>query len=255
MESPKIVLWDIETSGITTTSWNLYPESISHENMLSDWFIISVAWKALGDKKMNVVSVLDDKKRFKRDNTDDYHVIKTIRAALDDVDILVHHNGNAFDIKSFNSRLIFHKLPPLPKFQMVDTLREIKKVAKFTSHRLDFLGKVLCGEGKKHIESGTWLKAMRGDEKAIKLMVEYNKKDVIVLEKVYNRLLPYMKSHPMIGAMMGVGKHSCNKCGSTEFSPSGNKLRYSATGAQKLQKQCAKCHSYSTFTIDKKDGK
>ncbi len=254
MSKPKIVLWDIETSGIITTSWNLYPESISHENMLHDWFIISVAWKELGNKKIHSVSLLDDKKRFAKDNNDDYFVIKTVRDMLEDVDILVHHNGNAFDIKSFNSRLIYHNLPPLPKFQMVDTLREVKKVAKFTSHRLDYLGKILCGDGKEKIESGTWLKAMRGDKSAIDKMVSYNKKDVLVLERVYNRILPYMKSHPSVGAMMGLGNQTCNKCGSYSFDSGGNKVRYTAAGIPKMQRKCSKCHSYSTYTMPK-DGK
>jgi len=252
-KKPKIVFWDIETSGIIATTWNLYPESIAHQNMLQDWFIVCVAWKEQGKKKVHTVSVLDDPERFKKNNADDYFVIKTLRDMLEDVDILIHHNGNSFDLKAFTARLIFHKLPPLPKFLTIDTLREVKKVAKFTSHRLDFLGQVLCGEGKMQTPPGTWLKAMKGDRSAIKLMLDYNKVDVIVLEKVYDAIRPYIKNHPHIGALNGEDKnHSCKACGSTELKKNGTRL--TAAGIKRQEWQCTSCGSYSSYPILKLDG-
>lgn len=235
MSDVKIVLWDVEVSGIVATTWNLYPESISHENLIDDWFMICVAWKELGKKKIEAVSVLDDPERFKRSHKDDYYVVKTVREMLEDVDILVAHN-QPFDLKMFNSRLIAHSLPPLPKILSVDTLKEVKKVARFTSHRLDFLGKKFTGEGKMHTPSGTWLKAMNGDEEAIKLMVKYNKVDIEVLEEVYNRLLPYMASHPNIAMPDTL---NCPKCNSNHVIKDGIRLR--ASGARYQTYKCKEC--------------
>lgn len=248
-KSPKIVLWDIEVSGIVATTWNLYPESISHENMLQDWFMICAAWKELGKSKIETVSIVDDKQRFKKDNTDDYHVIKQLRAMLEDVDILIHHNGDKFDMKMFTSRLIYHKLPPLPKLVTIDTLKEVKKIAKFTSHRLDFLGKVLCGQGKKSTPSGTWLKCMKGDEKALKLMLDYNKVDVVVLEKVYNALSPYFTSSVHVGVITGRTSESCSRCGSTKLQKRG--FLISSTGTKKQRCQCQSCGAWTNTTIPK----
>lgn len=245
---PKIVLWDIETSGIVATTWNLYPESIPHDNLLQDWFIICGAWKVLGEKDIHAVSVLDNKGRFKKDHTDDYHVIATLRKALEDVDILIHHNGDKFDIKMFNTRLITHGLPPLPNLVTIDTLKEVRKVAKFTSNRLDFLGKVLAGYGKIETPKGTWLKSMNGDAKAIETMVEYNKGDVQVLEDVYLRLAPYMKKHPQIGE-----KKACPVCGSNHTKKKGTRIR--ATGTKVQENQCQECGAYFTTTQDKDDNK
>lgn len=239
----KIVLWDIETSGIITTSWNLYPEYISHENMLQDWFIISTAWKELGSDKVHTVSLLDDPKRFKKDNTDDYHVIKTVRDMLEDVDILVHHNGDKFDLKAFTWRLIYHGLPPLPKMVTVDTLKEIKKISRATSNRLDFLATTLVGAGKQEPPKGTWLRALKGDRSAIKDMVKYNKIDVDILEGLYTYLRPYMATHPHVGVLLGNDKAlSCTKCGSTKLKRNG--VRVSAAGVKKQECQCQKCGSY-----------
>jgi len=246
-KKPKIVYWDVETSGIIASTWNLWPESIPHDNIIQDWFMLSIAWKEEGGV-MQSVSLLDDHKRFKKDPTDDYHVIKTMRDVLEDTDILVHQNGDRFDIKMYNTRLIYHGLPPLPKIHTIDTLKEVKKVARNTSNRLDYLGKWLFNVGKMETPKGTWLKAMRGDVKALKLMVEYNKKDVSLLERLYKRLRPYFKSSPHLGAMAGKDKnHSCNKCGSNKFVSGSFKTRHTASGLERVQAQCSSCHSYATF--------
>ncbi len=218
-----------------------------HDAILEDWFVLSWAFKELNKGPVRAKSVLD----FKRKSlSDDYGLIKSIREELDDVDVLIAHNGDKFDIRKLNARIIFHGLPPLPKIQTIDTLKEIRKVAQMTSNRLDYLSKVFTGEGKIHTSPGLWMKCMNGDAKSMREMVKYNKVDVVRLEGVYNKLLPYMKAHPHIGAMSGQDKnHSCNKCGSTSFTPGQNKERFTAAGGKKLQRQCSKCYSYSTFTV------
>lgn len=239
MKNPKIVLWDVETSGITATTWNLYPEYISYENMIDDWFMISVAWKELGKTKIDAVSVLDDPKRFKKNCKDDYYVIKTVRDALEDVDILIAFNGDRFDTKMFNSRLIAHGLPPLPKIVYIDPLKEVKKVAKFTSHRLDFLSTALTGEGKMQTPSGTWKKAMNGDREAITLMARYNKVDVKKLEEVYLKLRPYFKSHPNVAT---IDTCNCPTCNSNKTKKDGIRMR--ASGIRVQTYRCLDCGSH-----------
>ena len=77
----------------------------------------------IGSKSVKSVSLLDDPKRFKKDRTDDYHVVKTIRDTLADADMIIHHNGDRFDIRKINARLIYHGLYPLPKLVALDTLK------------------------------------------------------------------------------------------------------------------------------------
>ena len=245
MKKPKVCFFDLETSLIKTTTFSLWTERLPHEGIIEDWFILSWAWKMQGEKQVHASSVLD----FKRKSlSDDYGLVKSIREELEDVDVLVGHNARKFDIKKLNARLIYHRLSPLPQIQVLDTLTEAKKVAQFTSNRLDYLSKYLVGAGKEHTSPNLWMRCMNGDKKAMKEMVAYNKIDVVRLEEVYDVLLPYMKNHPHLGAMAGHGKESCNKCGSTSFE-GGGKLRYTATGVARIQKQCKKCHGYSTFTV------
>lgn len=236
MGKPKIVSWDVEISGITVNTWNLYPERIPYQNIIQDWYLVSVCWKELDKKTVHKSSLLDDPKRFAKDHTDDYHVVKTVRQALEDVDILIAHNAK-FDLKAFNTRLIFHNLPPLPKILQVDTLGEIKKVSKFTSNRLDYLSKILTNTEKQKTSDNLWFRVCKGEVKAIKEMVRYNVKDVLILEKLYLRIRKYI-SHPVIS---GANELSCPKCGSFNFTK--HKPRLTASGSKYQQYQC-KCGSY-----------
>lgn len=230
-------MYDIETSLMVVTAFQLKTEYIPHTAILQDWNILSAAWKYLGDKEVKAVSV-------GQDVTDDRHVCETLRKVIADADIIVHHNGDKFDLKKLNARLIYHDLLPLPPKATVDTLKEAKKVAYFTSNRLDYLGKALCGRGKVHTDPELWLNVLRGDMDALDEMVEYNKADVEVLELVYQKLRSYMPSHPHVGVLLGNDrKCSCPKCGSTELQKDG--VRITAAGLKQQAYKCSNCGGYS----------
>ena len=50
-------------------------------------------------------------------------------------------------------------------------------------------------------------------------MVEYNKKDVAILEQIYLRLRPWIKGHPNVGVYMENDSVTCPYCGSINISP------------------------------------
>jgi uncharacterized protein YprB with RNaseH-like and TPR domain len=196
--------------------------------------MICACWKTLGEDKVSCASITKP--------TDDKEVVLKLRNALEKADVIVAHNGKKFDIKKLNARLIYHNLLPLPQIPMVDTLVEIKKVAQFTSHRLDFLGKSLLGHGKLPTSDGLWLDALKGKKSAIKEMTEYCKVDVIRLEQLYNKLNPYFKTHPHVGVLQGKEKSSCPKCGHPDTIRRG--VRISVSGVKSVDIQCKKCGGY-----------
>jgi len=244
LNKPKILIWDVETSLMGLAAFQLKNDYIQHTNILSDWYMICACWREYGKKKIHSVSVLDDPKRFARNPHDDYHVIKVLRNLIASYDIIVHHNGDSFDIKKLNARIIYHKLPPLPPVLTVDTKKEACKVAKFTSNKLDYLGEYF-GLGRKiPTSSGLWLRALRGDKKAIKEMVEYNKGDVDLQEKVYDYLLPYMKSHPNVARG---DSFDCPKCGSEKTQLRGT---YTTRGGVTYHRHCCNtCGAWSRSRI------
>jgi DNA polymerase elongation subunit (family B) len=238
--TPNIIFFDIETAPIVATTWTLYPKSLSHDNILKDSYIICAAWKSGNSKKVHSAAITK--------TGNDYECVKAIREGLKDADVLVGHNLDKFDMKRFNARLIFHGLPPLPRIPTVDTLKSVKKVATFTSHRLDYLAKTLIGKGKIKTEYNLWLDVISGNKAALRKMVVYCKMDVVRLEQIYDKLLPYFLTHPHVGAIMGKDrKVSCPKCGSLKLKRNG--IRYTATGMQRQECQCQSCGSYTRVTM------
>lgn len=238
--NPVVLLWDLETAPMITATFSLYPERIDHTHIIQDWFIISASWKLLG--KSGVQSLCIKKEG------DDYELVKKLREVILGADLLVHQNGDRFDVKKLNARLIYHKLPPLPQIPTCDTLKEIKKIAGMSSNRLDYLGHYLIGQRKMETERGLWLRAMKGDKTALKKMVAYCNQDVLLLESVYMRLRPYMKTHAHIGVLRGHDRDvSCRKCGGTHMNKRG--LMVTASGHKQQRYQCLDCGSWSSYPL------
>lgn len=238
---PKILFWDVETSLIVATTFSLRPDYLPYDGILEDWTIISGAWKWAGEETTHHVAVT----KYGNDKV----VCKKLREVLLQADIIVHHNGDKFDLKKLNARLIYHGLEPLPKLVTVDTLKHVKKIAQFTSNSLNYLGVHLLKEGKVRTSEGLWMKVRTGDKDALKEMIIYNIGDVIVLEKIYNRLRPYMQNHPHVGLLTKDGsKSDCPKCGSVDLQKRGIAVT-SQTRYQRLQ--CRQCGSWHQTTITK----
>jgi DNA polymerase elongation subunit (family B)/predicted RNA-binding Zn-ribbon protein involved in translation (DUF1610 family) len=233
----KTVIFDIETSPIIVPTFSLWGEvGGNHKSILQDWYVISVAWKTLGEKKVHAVSVLDDAKRFGKDHTDDYHVVKTIHEVLLDADVIVGHNIAKFDWKKLNTRFIKHGLKPLPKKKMSDTYKTAKREFNFTSNRLDYIAAFLGLETKMETPKGLWLDVLKGSRDAVKTMVKYNKQDIVVSEQVYLKLRPYDTTP--VNASVGSETTVCPKCGGKHVQKQGTMTL--STG--KYQKyQCQDC--------------
>lgn len=243
-KGPNIILFDIETSlmkvELPTFSLKMGNPYINHKHLKQDFYVISVAWKRLGDKKVKSVSVIDSPLRFSKDPKDDTFVLNKFRDVLDSADMVVAHNGKRFDMKKLNARFIEKGLKPLHDIPVYDTLTILKKVASFTSNRLDFIAPKLGYKGKIESE-GLWQKIYNkegNDVKAIKAMVKYNKNDVDILEYVYNYIKPYGPSLTKLMSEDSKGKAHCKKCGSKDVIKNGTKML--ATGKHQTYR-CNKC--------------
>jgi DNA polymerase elongation subunit (family B) len=233
LTKPRILLYDIETSPIVATTWTLFKPVLSHENIIDESRIISAAWKFYGDSEVQAISV--SPKRPKNDKP----VVETLHNVIKSSDVLVAHNGDKFDLRKFNARAIFHGLSPLPSIPTIDTLKVARKVFAFNSNRLDYLGQFLCGTGKIPTTYDLWLRVMAGDEGAMEEMIEYNKMDIIVLEKVYEKLRPYIRNHP--NASLYADISCCPVCASQSLIKRG--FKYQKT-TKRQQLQCKECGAW-----------
>lgn len=235
MSEPRIVLWDIEVAHNIIAKFDLREEFTHYGNLIQERYIICGAWKALGEKQTHAVSVLDDKKRFKASPADDLHVVKTLHRVVSEADVLVAHNGDKFDLRWLAGRVLKHGLPPLPPVQTIDTLKIARRRFYLNSNRLDYLGKYLGFGGKTATPSGLWLDALRGDRDAITTMVAYNKDDVDLLERVFERLRPFVSTH--VNRQLW-GHEGCPRCGSSKVQARG----FARTATQVYQRfQCCAC--------------
>jgi hypothetical protein len=110
-----------------------------------------------------------------------------------------------------------HKLPPTSYYQQIDTLEVAKKEFGFPSNKLDGLARFLDIPGKIPTGLSLWVSVMQGDPISIKYMEEYNRNDIIVLEKIYLRMRPYIKSHPNLNLYSDINEAVCPTCGSHTF--------------------------------------
>lgn len=241
MSEPRTLLWDLESSPNLAWVWGKYEQNaLGFER---EWHFLTVAYKWLGEDKVHVRG-LCDYDRYAEDAEDDYELAKLAFDLFSEADIVVAHNGVAFDTKKAQARMIYHGFPPPTPFKEVDTLKIARKHFAFTSNKLGDLCDSL-GIGRK-LETGgfeTWLGCMRGDPKAWDKMKKYNKQDVVILEQLYLRLRPWTTTHPNI-ATIAERPTACPKCGSEAGMQSRG---YSNTSLSRRQRfQCVACGGWSS---------
>lgn len=214
--SPRIILWDIETSHNLAAVFRLTQNDyIQAENIVQERYIICASWKELGKRAVSAVSTLDDPKRYAVSPYDDYHVVKTLHEVLSSADIIIAHNGDQYDIKFSKGRMLIHGFPPLPPILSIDTLKTARNQFLLNANNLNYLGKMLGVGGKKPTKQGLWLRVLQGEAQAVREMVAYNKQDVLLLERVFLKLRPFIADHvnrQLFGAKAGA--HTCPRCGS-----------------------------------------
>lgn len=207
---PKILIFDIETGPNLAYVWQCYETNVHPKGMVEHSKVMSWAAKWLGEDDIMVDCC-------EKDPTDE-RICRTLWAVVNEADIVVAHNGQAFDTRSMNTRWVYYRmLPPSPS-KIVDTLKIARAVFRFQINKLDYIAQYL-GIGEKFSHEGfeLWLKCLHGDPEAWKNMREYNKKDVALLEQIYIRLRSWDKKHPNVALMYNDDVRRCIICGGTEF--------------------------------------
>src|SRR6266487_3519317 len=239
LSGPRILLFDIETAPCLGWVWEKWETNVIE--FKTQWYILSFAYKWLGEKKIHT-HALPDYPAYEKDREDDAGLTRELWRVLDSSDVAIAHNGDRFDTRKANSRFIAHGLvPPRPR-KNVDTLKIARRHFNFTSNRLDDLGQYL-GVGRKLAHTGKhlWLGCMRGDPAAWRMMVRYNKTDVALLERVYLKLRPWATGHPNLDNFTRA--NVCPTCQSQKLVHRG----FNLTKTGKRQRfQCTDCGAWSS---------
>lgn len=217
---PRIAFFDIETAPIQAFVWEMFEANVLHVIRPTYMLCYSLKW---ADKKSIKTRRLCDYPGYSEDMHCDKALVTELHADMSAADIIIGHNGDAFDIKKANARFAVHGLPPPPPRKTVDTLKISRKNFKFDSNKLDNIGRYLkVGHKTPNMSKDVWLGCMDGDHKAWAKMGRYNAQDVRLLEAVHNRISGWDNNYPDLRAYTGESGHSCPNCLSTNVHSKGS---------------------------------
>jgi RNase_H superfamily len=224
----KILVLDIETRPAKAYIWRCFDENIGHEQILDPGGIICFAAKWVGNPEVFFYSSWTHTHE---------QMVKAAHDLLSDADALITYNGDKFDLPKLNGEFLRAGLsPPIP-YSSIDLLKHVRKLG-FLLNRLAFIAPFLgVGSKLKHQGFSLWVKVMEGDTKAQHKMEKYNKQDVLITERLYLKIRPFIKNHPHLG----LEARSCGACGSNKVHSRG----WRRTKTFRIQSlQCQSCGSW-----------
>jgi len=178
---PKILLIDLEVT--PTLGWVYEKYETNVLRVEKQWQIMCFSWKWLGQKRIY----------WMRAEETDMNVALKLKELLNKADWVVGHNGDRFDIKKTNARLLIHGISPPNAYKTLDTLKMARKYFALFSNKLGDIGEVLGYNNKELSHSDLWYDCLNEDKQAWKKMRKYNNYDVELLEKILLRLEPWAK--------------------------------------------------------------
>lgn len=232
----RLLILDIETSPMVADLWGLYNQNVGLSQLRESTRMICFAAKWYGKPKTYFFSEFHDGRE---------EMLKALHGMMDEADILMHYNGDKFDLKHINREFLLAGMTPPSPSNSIDLYKVVRKQFLFPSNKLAYVSTALGLEGK--ISNGgheLWIKCLAGNSKAWNVMRRYNKRDVTLLEDLYNKLLPWIPSHPHRGVLDGVPA-GCTNCGSTNLIRQG----FAHTQLGKYQRfQCTDCKKWLRST-------
>jgi len=208
----RILTIDIENSPNIAHVWGLFKQNVSLSQLQESARTISFAAKWYGEPEVQFYS--------------EYHhghqaMVEAAWKLVNEADMVVGYNSKNFDMKHLNREFLEAGLGPVSSYKDIDLLQAARSRFRLTSNKLDYVAGVL-GLGSKTAHEGhsLWVKCMAGDPDAWERMKEYNMQDVVLTEKVYDALRPWIKGHPHMGLFLGKNS-GCPNCGSDNARPAG----------------------------------
>lgn len=210
-KQPKILFYDIEVSFGIFAVWNPgYKINVSYDSMIQKPKIICISYKWNDSDEVHTV-------RWDS-NQDDKLLLQNFIPVLNEADVIVGHNGDKFDLPWIRTRALANNLKMLPKYPSVDTLKISRYKLRQPSNRLDAIADYF-GLGRKiKVGFDLWKEVVLDkSKKALDDMVTYCEQDVIVLEKVYNKLTQIELPPVHNGVLQGTSKLCSPYTGSTNI--------------------------------------
>ena len=238
----RILIYDIETLPNLGYFWDtISDKSIPLDFIVKPKSICTIAYKWLGEPETYVL-VIDTP-------YNDKPVLEAFLPEWSKANYVVAHYSR-FDKPFIAARLMANGLPSLPPVNDICTYKLAKHHfgRSLNGNKLDHLGSILGVGNKIKTSADLWVGCAAGDKESLAKMAEYNVQDVELLAKVFNAMLPYVKSKLNYNILTDDPLQKCKQCGSSNIEHKG--FEYVAT-TMRHRYQCKDCFSWSTFARKK----
>lgn len=236
----RILMLDIETAPNLAYVWQLFDQNIGPKQLVHGTSVLSWAAKWYGEDHI----MFDSVKR-----SSESRMLWRMHRLLDQADVVVHFYGSKFDIPMLNSQFVKRRWAPPAPYKQVDLKKICSEQFRFPSNKLEYVAKELgCGEKLDYgVDAFTlWRRCMAGDKAAWEIMRKYNIQDVVLLEKLYDKLMPWIKNHPNHGSYNKDNKEVCTNCGGTHYQRRGTTI---AKLLKYARFQCQDCGTWFRSNI------
>lgn len=244
---PKVLIYDIETSLAVFYGWWTGKQYVKHQQILEDPKIISIAYKWLGEEDVYFLS-WDSKKN-------DETMIKKFLDVYNSADMVIGVNNDNFDNRWLNAQAATYGLDVDVNIKSFDLQKKAKSKFRLPSYSMEYMAKRFgLGYKKlKHRGIDIWKEIQFGtkDEaaNALQEMLDYNVRDILVTEALYNHLRRYMSSPTHLGVVAGHTKCTCPECGGTDL----ELYKTVVTAAGTIQRLMRCKHDGVVFKISNRD--
>lgn len=237
----KLLFLDIETAPNLVTVWGLFNQNVALNQLIKPGYTLCWAAKWHHEKELIFSSILDGHKRM----------VRRIHKLMSTADAICTYNGISFDLPTLHKEFLLLNMKPPQPAKQIDLLQTARNRFRLASNKLDFVAKSL-GLGSKHHHKGheLWLECMAKNKTAFKTMEAYNKQDVLLLEKVYDRLLPWITGHPNRSVMDDT--FCCPKCGGQKYQHRGTQVQ--VTGRYR-RFSCQSCGTWFRINLRERSQK
>jgi DNA polymerase elongation subunit (family B) len=207
----KRLFFDIETGYyiLKIRSWQLknFKKYFDHNDIEREKEIICISYKWQGDDEVHTIDWRIGEK----------NMLREFVKIMGEADEIIGHNGDRFDLPFIRTRCLYHGILMFPNYRTLDTLKKSRNRFLFASNKLDYLGQFMGIGGKEEHEGfDMWKKIVENnDEEALKKMIIYCERDVILLEDVYFVLSPFIDHNNNFAVLRGGEKWHCPECASS----------------------------------------
>jgi hypothetical protein len=227
----KLLLLDIETAPNLAYVWGIWKQNINPEWIAANGYVLCWTAKWYGEEEVMFQRLRKGKP---------LSLLNPIHRLLNEADAVIHYNGTSFDVPTLNKEFITHGMQPPSPYKEIDLLLTMRDRFRFPSNKLDYIAQTLkIGSKIRHAGPQLWLDCMADKTEAWKAMEDYNRQDVLLLEKLYEKLKPWIKRHPNVAAH--VEDQVCPTCESKNFQRRGMAI---AQQLKYIRFQCTDCGTW-----------